>query len=235
MDLKIPLHVGLIMDGNGRWAESKKKPRGFGHNAGMNRMIGLATHAREMGVKYFTVYALSTENLSRPQSELDTLFKLFRKYFTVNVKKLYKNNCAVKTIGDLSLLPEDIQKLLTDGEKNSPEGAEYTVIFAVAYGSRAEIINAVNTAVERGEKLGEEGFKKLLYTKDIPDPDLIIRPGGEVRISNFLTFQAAYSELYFTDVLFPDFSDEEFDKALLSYSARDRRFGKVKNNSTETL
>lgn len=218
------------MDGNGRWAEKRKKPRGFGHDAGMKRMIGLVTHAKELGIKYFTVYALSTENLSRPKEELDTLFRLFRKYFTVNVKKLYKNGCAVKTIGNLYLLPEDIQSLLSDGEKNSPAGAEYTVIFAVAYGSRAEILNAVNAAIERGERLDEEGFKKLLYTGDIPDPDLIIRPGGEIRISNFLTYQAAYAELYFTDVLFPDFSDGEFDKAIASYAARDRRFGKVKNN-----
>lgn len=227
MDKKIPLHVGIIMDGNGRWAEKRGKPRNFGHRAGRDRMIGLATHARDLGIKYFTVYALSTENLARPQKELDSLFGLIRRYFASNIKTLYKNNAAVKTIGDLSLLPEDIAKLLSDGEKNSPANAEFTVVFAVAYGSRSEILNAVNKAVEKGEMLDKEGFEKLLYTSGLPDPDLIIRPGGEARMSNFLTYQAAYSELYFTDVLFPDFSDEEFDKAIEDYARRDRRFGKI--------
>lgn len=227
MENKIPLHVGIIMDGNGRWAEKQGKSRNFGHRAGRDRMIGLAAHARDRGIKYFTVYALSTENLARPQKELDSLFGLIRRYFASNIKKLYKENAAVRTIGDLSLLPDDIAKLLTDGEKNSPENAEFTVVFAIAYGSRAEILSAVNKAVERGEKLDKAGFEKLLYTSGLPDPDLIIRPGGEARMSNFLTYQAAYSELYFTDVLFPDFSDAEFDKAIENYAGRNRRFGKI--------
>ena len=227
MENKIPLHVGIIMDGNGRWAKKQGKSRNFGHRAGRDRMIGLATHARDRGIKYFTVYALSTENLARPQKELDSLFGLIRRYFASNIKKLYKENAAVRTIGDLSLLPDDIAKLLTDGEKNSPENAEFTVVFAIAYGSRAEILSAVNKAVERGEKLDKAGFEKLLYTSGLPDPDLIIRPGGETRMSNFLTYQAAYSELYFTDILFPDFSDAEFDKAIENYAGRNRRFGKI--------
>ena len=223
----LPLHVGLIMDGNGRWAKRKLQPRAFGHRAGMNRMISLAEHARDIGIKYLTVYTLSTENLSRPKEELDGLFGLFRKYFATNVKKLYKKNSRVKVIGDISAMPEDIQKLLVDSEKNSPENADFTLIFAINYGSRAEIVNAVNRAVERGEKIDCESFSALLYTDGIPDPDLIIRTGGELRLSNFLMYQAAYAELYFTDVLFPDFTDAELDKAIENYAARERRFGRV--------
>ncbi|MDE6105138.1 MAG: di-trans,poly-cis-decaprenylcistransferase [Clostridia bacterium] len=224
----LPAHVGLIMDGNGRWAKKRLMPRSIGHKHGMNRMIGLAEHAKDRGIKYLTVYTLSTENLARPQEELDGLFGLFRKYFTENVKKLYSKNSAVKVIGDISVLPEDIIRLLEDGENNSPAGAEFTLIFAINYGGRAEILNAVNRAVEKGEKLDEKGLASLMYTNGIPDPDLIIRTGGELRLSNFLTYQSAYSELYFTDVYFPDFSDAEFDKALENFAARDRRFGKVK-------
>lgn len=215
------------MDGNGRWAKKRLMPRSAGHKRGMNRMIALAEHAKSRGIKYLTVYALSTENLARPREELDGLFNLFRKYFNVNVKKLYSENSAVRIIGDLSALPADIAELLRDGEKNSPDGAQFTLTFAINYGGRAEILNAVNLAVEKGEKLDAAGFKKLLYTDGLPDPDLIIRTGGELRTSNFLTYQSAYAELYFTDALFPDFTETEFDKALESFSSRERRFGKV--------
>lgn len=224
----IPLHVGIIMDGNGRWANKRLMPRSFGHKSGMNRMIGLAEYAQKVGIKYLTVYALSTENLSRPKDELDGLFDLFRKYFKENVLKLYAQNACVRVIGDLSVLPEDVAKLLTDGEKNSPQDARFTLTFAINYGSRAEIINAVNRAVESGEKIDMDKFASLLYTNGIPDPDLIIRTGGELRLSNFLMYQAAYAELYFTKVLFPDFTDSEFDRALKDYATRERRFGKLK-------
>ena len=223
----LPLHVGIIMDGNGRWAKKRVQPRAFGHKAGMNRLISLAEHAQKTGVKYLTLYVLSTENLSRPQEELDGLFGLFRKYFSSNVKKLYAQNARIKIIGDSSALPEDIRKLLSESEKNSPENADFTLIFAINYGGRAEIINAVNRAVEKGEKVDESGFTSLLYTGGIPDPDLIIRTGGELRLSNFLTFQSAYSELYFTDILFPDFTEAEFDRAIENYAKRERRFGKI--------
>ena len=223
----LPLHVGIIMDGNGRWAKRKLQPRAFGHRAGMNRMISIAEHARNIGIKYLTVYALSTENLSRPREELDGLFGLFRKYFKTNVQKLYKKNSRVKIIGDITALPDDIQKLLKESEEGSPENADFTLIFAINYGSRSEIINAVNRAVEKGEKVDKDSFSSLLYTDGIPDPDLIIRTGGEVRLSNFLMYQAAYAELYFTSVLFPDFSDAEFDKAINDYTSRERRYGQV--------
>lgn len=224
---RIPLHVGVIMDGNGRWAKKRMMPRSYGHNAGMNRMIGLAEHAQDRGVKYLTVYALSTENLSRPKEELDGLFGLFRKYFKRNIVKLYDRNARVRIIGDLSPLPADIAEDLQRGERNSPENAQFTMIFAINYGSRAEMLRAVNLAAQRGGSFDEQSFRSLLYTEAIPDPDLIIRTGGEKRLSNFLTYQAAYAELYFSDVLFPDFTDGEFDRALEDFAGRDRRFGKI--------
>ena len=224
---KIPLHIGLIMDGNGRWAKKRLMPRSYGHNAGMNAMIKIAEHAQKRGVKYLTVYTLSTENLMRPQEELDGLYGLFRKYFKKNVQKLYGSGAGVKVIGDISVLPNDVQALLSDGEKNSPEGCTFWLIFAINYGARAEILRACNLAIEKGEKLDEKSFGAYLYTHDIPDPDFIIRTGGEKRLSNFLTYQAAYSELYFTDTLFPDFDEGELDKAIEEFSKRERRFGKI--------
>jgi len=215
------------MDGNGRWASKRGLPRSLGHHAGMKRMIKLAEHAQKTGIKYLTVYTLSTENLTRPKEELDGLYSLFRNYFASNVKKLYKKNAGVKIIGSLGELPADVAELLKKGEENSPKNAEFTLIFAINYGSRAEILHAVNAAVEKGARLDAADFEKLLYTHGIPDPDLIIRTGGEVRLSNFLSYQAAYSELYFTEVLFPDFTDAKFDKAIAEYCKRDRRFGNV--------
>ena len=223
----IPRHVAVIMDGNGRWAKKRLMPRTFGHNAGMNAMIAMARKAKSMGIRYLTVYALSTENLSRPKEELEGLYNLFRKYFTKNVKDLYADGAAVRVIGDITALPQDVQTLIEEGVKNSPADAQFFVILALNYGARAELTRAVNAAISRGERVEEGDISSLLYTKDIPDPDLIIRTGGELRLSNFLLWQAAYSELYFTDVLFPDFDEKQFEKAIASYSGRNRRFGKI--------
>lgn len=225
--LNIPTHVGLIMDGNRRWAKKRLMPASSGHSAGLKRMVSIAERAKEVGVKYLTVYALSTENLSRPQDELDKMFALIRKQFSECVEKLLKVGAAVRVIGDLSLLPDDIQKLIEDGVKKSPENAGFTFVMALGYGARSEIVRAANIALKEGREFTEEGLSSLLYTGGMPDPDLIIRTGGELRLSNFLLWQSAYAELYFTDVLFPDFTDEEFDRAIADYSSRDRRFGKV--------
>ena len=225
--LNIPRHVAVIMDGNGRWAKKRLMPRTFGHSAGMNAMINMARKAKKMGVQYLTVYALSTENLSRPREELEGLYNLFRKYFTKNVKDLYAEGAAVRVIGDITALPEDVQKLITDGIENSPKDAQFFVILALNYGARAELTRAVNAAISRGERVTEADVSDLLYTKDYPDPDLIIRTGGEIRLSNFLLWQAAYAELYFTDVLFPDFDEKQFEKAIKEFSGRNRRYGKV--------
>lgn len=225
---KLPVHVGVIMDGNGRWAKKRLMPRGLGHKSGMERMIALAEHAEKSGVKYLTVYALSTENFSRrSEEEIEGLLNLIRKYFTVQVKKLFERGSGIKIIGDTASLPEDVAKILADAESASPEDCGFTLVFAINYGGRDEILNAVNRAVERGAKVTGDQFQSLLYTGGIPEPDLIIRTGGEMRLSNFLTYQSAYAELYFTDVLFPDFSDAEFDKALADYASRERRFGRA--------
>ena len=224
----LPRHVGIIMDGNGRWAKRRLMPRTYGHNAGMNAMIELAEHAKNVGINYLTVYALSTENLTnRPEAELEGIFNLLRKYFTKNVKKLYKQGAAVKVIGDLSPLPQDVVKLLEDGQNNSPGNAKFTLTFAINYGGRAEIVKAIKSLYDSGEEVTEDAVGRNLYTGGIPDPDLIIRTGGEVRLSNFLLWQAAYAELYFTPVLFPDFNCAEFDAALEEFAKRTRRFGGV--------
>lgn len=223
----VPVSVGIIMDGNGRWAKRRLLPRSAGHEAGMKRILSLVEHVRACGVKYLVLYALSTENLARPKEELDGLFSLFRKYFATYAPQLSKNNAAVCVIGDLSVLPEDVRLSMNEVCAKAPQNPDFTVVFAVNYGSRAEIVRAANLAAERGGKVTEEQFSQLLYTKNFPDPDLIIRTGGEIRLSNFLLWQSAYAELYFTDVLFPDFDDKKFDEALKEYSRRNRRFGKV--------
>ena len=223
----IPRHVGIIMDGNGRWAKRRLMPRTVGHGAGMDALIKLSDRAREAGVEYLTVYALSTENLkNRPQNEIDGLFNLLRKYFTEHIQKLRDGNTAVKIIGDVSVLPADIQEILYKAQSQSGKDAKFTLTFAINYGGRTEIARAAKLAAESGE-VTEETLSRNLYTSGLPDPDLIIRTGGEVRLSNFLLWQSAYAELYFTPVLFPDFSVKEFDKALKEYSKRNRRFGGI--------
>jgi undecaprenyl diphosphate synthase len=223
----LPTHVGIIMDGNGRWAKKRLMPRSYGHKAGMNNLIALAEHAQKTGIRYLTVYALSTENLARPQEEVEGLYNLIRGYFSDNVKKLFAQNAAVKIIGDITALPQDIQTLLREAESSSPKGAKFTLIFALNYGSRDELKRAFNKAIYAGKEVSEQDIAALLDTADIPDPDLIIRTGGEVRLSNFLLYQAAYAELYFCDTLVPDFDAEAFNKAIQAFQGRNRRFGKV--------
>lgn len=224
---RIPRHIAVIMDGNGRWAKKRLLPRSAGHRAGMNRMIELAECIFSRGVECCTMYALSTENLSRPQEELDGLYSLFREYFRKNVETLKKKEIALKIIGDASLLPEDIRLLTQAGEEKTAGGKKGTLVLAIGYGGRQEILAAVNEAVKRGKQLSEAEFASLLGTQGLPDPDLLIRTGKEQRLSNFLLWQSAYTEFYFTETLFPDFSEKELDRALSDYAARERRFGKI--------
>ena len=226
-ETKIPKHIAMIMDGNGRWARSRLMPRSYGHKKGMERMIGLMERAFTLGVKYVTVYALSTENLKRPKEELDGLFELFRTYFKDYLKQIKQRKTRLRALGNVSLLPEDIQKILQDAERETAGFEGRGINVAVCYGGRDEIVRAVNNAVERGEKVTEESFARLLYTGGLPDPDLVIRTGKEVRLSNFLLYQSAYAELYFSDKMFPEFSDADLDEAILYFSRRTRRFGKT--------
>ena len=223
----IPKHIAIIMDGNGRWAKKRLMPRSYGHKCGMERMIGLMEHAFELGVDYITVYALSTENLKRPKEELEGLFDLFRKHFKEYLGRVCARGVRLRAVGDISLLPEDCQEILRASEAETAHFEGKGINVAVCYGSRDEIVHAVNEAVQKGEAVTEESFSNLLYTGGLPDPDLIIRTGKEVRLSNFLLYQAAYAELYFSDKMFPEFSDKDLDKAILSFSKRTRRFGKT--------
>ncbi len=226
-DKKLPAHIALIMDGNGRWAKKRLMPRSFGHKKGMERMIGLMERAFDLGVQYITVYALSTENLKRPQEELNGLFDLIRNHFSEYMSRICARGVRLRVIGDISLLPPDVQEILRDSEKKTECYAGKGINVALCYGARAEIVRAANLALERGKPLTEESFSELLYTGGQPDPDLIIRTGKEVRLSNFLLWQAAYAELYFSDKMFPEFTDRDLEKAMEWYGARTRRFGKT--------
>lgn len=226
-EIKIPRHIAMIMDGNGRWAKKRLMPRSYGHKCGMERMIGLMERAFDLGVDYITVYALSTENLKRPKEELDGLFNLLRNHFKEYLGKICARGVRLRVVGDISLLPEDIVQILKESEAETAHFEGKGINVALCYGARDEIVHAVNKAVEKGERVTEESFSLLLYTGGLPDPDLIIRTGKEIRLSNFLLYQAAYAELYFSEKMFPDFSDKELDKAIEEYSRRTRRFGKT--------
>lgn len=234
-NLKIPTHVSVIMDGNGRWAKKRGMPRTFGHAQGAKNVLDIAEDADSLGIKYLTVYAFSTENWSRPETEVSTLMKLFRKYIKISYTRAMKNNTRVRVIGEKSKLPPDLQesirKLETDTAPNT--GLQFQI--AINYGSRDEMIRAMKKMVadyDTGkftkEDISEELYASYLDTADIPDPDLMIRTSGEQRLSNYLMWQHAYSEFYFTDVAWPDFHKEELLKAVQVFTSRDRRYGKVK-------
>lgn len=223
----LPRHIAIVMDGNGRWAKKRLLPRSAGHRAGMKRMIALTEHIFSRGVRYCTLFALSTENLARPRDELDALFSLFREYFTANAKTLARKGIALKVIGDLSLLPEDVADTVRRGVEDTQNGTTGTLALAIGYGGRQEIVSAVNEAVRRGVPVDEETFSSLLYTNGMPDPDLFIRTGKELRLSNFLLWQSAYAELYFSGKYFPDFTNADLDSAIAAFASRERRYGKL--------
>ncbi len=227
---KVPNHVGVIMDGNGRWAKARKLPRVAGHNAGMESMKKIVIAASNMGIKNLTVYAFSTENWKRSTEEVSGIFKLIVKYVKSELEELIENNVHINIIGEYDMLPKDsveaIDKLVASTKGD--DGLNFNI--ALNYGGRAEIVKAVNELIEakRGP-ITETDISEYLYTGsryyDIPDPDLIIRTSGEERMSNFLLWQAAYSELMFTDTLWPDFTPEEFEALVERYTHRERRFG----------
>ena len=224
---KIPQHIAIIMDGNGRWAKKRLMPRGYGHKMGMERMIGLMERAFDLGVSYVTVYALSTENLRRPQDELNGLYDLIRNHFEKYMDRICARGVGLRIIGDTSLLPEDVQTILKNSQEKTAKYQGKCINVALCYGARAEIVRAVNTAVQKGETVTEDSFSSLLYTTGQPDPDLLIRTGKEIRLSNFLLWQCAYAEMYFSKKMFPEFSDKNLDEAIVWYSSRIRRFGKT--------
>lgn len=233
--MNIPQHIAIIMDGNGRWARQRGKERSEGHIAGMNSLRETVRNAAEAGVKYLTVYAFSTENWGRPQAEVDALMELICKGVEMESEELAKVGIRVKTIGDRSRFSDKVKASLEKIEQMTQAGKNMTFVLALNYSSRSEMTTAVQNIAKRvaageikAEEIDEKMISESLYTSFMPDPDLIIRTSGECRLSNFLMWQASYSEFYFTPTLWPDFDKAELEKALEAYSARDRRYGLVK-------
>ena len=230
--MKIPQHVAIILDGNGRWAKKKGMPRNYGHTRGAKNVEVVCKAAHDMGIKYLTMYAFSTENWNRPKNEVDALMKLLESYLKNCDRTADKNNMRVRVIGDTSKLSEKFQKQIAELEEHSKHNDGLNLQIAINYGSRDEMIRAMRAMTKdvmngnmKEEDISEEVFSNYLDTKDIPDPDLLIRTSGEQRLSNYLLWQLAYSEFYFTDVPWPDFHKEELEEAILAYNKRDRRFG----------
>lgn len=232
--LKIPNHVAIILDGNGRWAKSKGMPRNYGHVQGAKTVEVICEEAYKMGIQYLTVYAFSTENWNRPQDEVDALMGLLRNYMKTCLKTAAKNNMCVRVIGEKSRLDEDIRKRIAELEEATKNNTGLHFQIAINYGGRDEIIRAVRKLADRvkdGEfssaQITEELFSDTLDTAGIPEPDLLIRTCNELRISNFLLWQLAYTEFYFTPIAWPDFSKQELEKAIEAYNERDRRYGLI--------
>lgn len=229
---KIPVHVAIIMDGNGRWAKKRGLPRTAGHAQGARTVEQILEDADHMGIRYLTVYAFSTENWSRPDNEVKALMNLLRTYMKTSLAKCARNNVRIRVIGDKSRLDKDLQDSIANLEKETASNTGIGFQIAINYGSRDEIVRAVQAAAQkvssgelRPEDITEAAISDSLDTAGIPDPDLLIRTGGEQRISNFLLWQTAYSELYFCDAAWPDFNKNELEKAVDAYNNRERRYG----------
>ena len=231
---RLPRHIAIIMDGNGRWAQRRALPRSAGHAAGAEAFRTIATYCRDIGVKYLTVYAFSTENWSRPAEEVGAIMHLLRKYLAEAIEKMERENMRLRILGDISPLPAEFRELVENTNRISESLHGFQANICLNYGGRDEIMRAVAAFASdcrdgRAEPsaITPELFSSYLYTAGLPDPDLIIRPSGEIRISNFLLWQSAYAEYYFTDVLWPDFGKEELNRAIADFQGRSRRFGGV--------
>ena len=236
-NLNIPEHVAIILDGNGRWAKAKGMPRNYGHMQGAKAVEDILVDARDLGIKYLTVYAFSTENWSRPEAEVSALMTILRNYLKTSIKKSMKNNVRCRVIGDRSALSEDIQKAIAELEEATKDNTGLTFSIAINYGSRDEITRAVRKVAEKVQKgelaaedITEQMIAENLDTNYLPDPDLLIRTCNEQRISNYLLWQCAYTEFYYTPVAWPDFNKAELVKAIESYSGRNRKFGGLKTD-----
>lgn len=228
MEKQIPNHIAIIMDGNGRWAKKRGLPRTFGHKEGAVALRKIITHAAKIGVKYLTVYAFSTENWKRSQDEVNALMFLFKNYIKNEEKNIMENNIRFMVSGRRENVSKSLLEAIDNLQEKSKNNSGLTFNIAFNYGGRAEILDTVNRILKSGRtEITEEEFSKYLYN-NIPDPELLIRTSGELRISNFLLWQIAYSEIYITDTLWPDFDEKELDKAIESYNKRERRFGGVK-------
>ncbi|VXB15687.1 undecaprenyl pyrophosphate synthase [Flavobacterium sp. 9AF] len=231
---KLPTHLAIIMDGNGRWAKQKGLLRTLGHESGTKSVKQTVENCARLGIKHLTLYAFSTENWNRPKLEVDTLMKLLISSLKKELKTLKENNIKLNAIGNLTNLPEKVQKELQEVIQKTSENSRMTLTLALSYGAREELIQAVKKISDKVKNniisthtIDESIINEHLYTHNLPDVDLVIRTSGEHRISNFLLWQIAYAEFYFTDVLWPDFSEEDLYKAIISYQSRERRFGKT--------
>ena len=240
--MNVPKHVAIILDGNGRWAKAKGMPRNYGHAQGSKNVERICEEAWRMGIKYLTVYAFSTENWTRPDDEVNALMKLLRNYMKTCLKTAAKNDMKVRVIGDITRLDEDIQKRILELEEATKNNSGLNFQIAINYGSRDEMVRAIRKLAKdcidgkvNPEEIEEQTFEQYLDTKGIPDPDLMIRTSGELRLSNYLLWQLAYTEFYFTDVPWPDFSKEELEKAIEQYNHRDRRYGGVKEEEEQNV
>lgn len=224
---ELPRHIGIIMDGNGRYATRRGLPRKLGHRAGMERLRGLIRFSSDIGIEVLSLYAFSTENWKRPKEEIGALFDLFLEYFISELDDLDKNNVCIRIMGDMSAFPEKMGQETDEAMYKTRNNTGLKLNIALNYGSRAEVVRACNTLIERGKPVDEADLMNALYTAGLPDLDLIIRTAGEQRLSNFMLLQAAYAELVFTDVTFPELTDEKYADCIREYQRRTRRFGAV--------
>ena len=225
---RLPRHIAIIMDGNGRWAKKRGLPRTAGHKVGAETFRSIATYCQELGIQYLTIYAFSTENWKRPKDEVDTLMNLLEQYLQEAIDTMERDHIRLKVLGDAAALSPKLQRMIARTNDISTHYQGFQANICLNYGGRAEILRAAQLCAAAGEDWTEENFSKYLWSAGIPDPELIIRPSGELRLSNFLLWQCAYSEFYFCDTLWPDFTRADLDKAIIDYQKRDRRFGGVK-------
>lgn len=224
---RLPRHIAIIMDGNGRWAKKRGLPRTAGHKVGAEVFRDIATYCQELGIEYLTIYAFSTENWKRPKDEVDVLMSLLEQYLQEAIDTMERDHIRLRVLGDVAGLSPQLQRMIDETNAISTHYQGFQANICLNYGGRAEILRAARLCAEAGEEWTEENFGKYLWSAGIPDPELIIRPSGELRLSNFLLWQCAYSEFYFCDTLWPDFKRKDLDLAIIDFQHRDRRFGGV--------
>lgn len=224
---RLPRHIAIIMDGNGRWAKKRGLPRTAGHKVGAEVFRDIATYCQELGIEYLTIYAFSTENWKRPKDEVDVLMSLLEQYLQEAIDTMERDHIRLRVLGDVAGLPPQLQRMIDETNAISTHYQGFQANICLNYGGRAEILRAARLCAEAGEEWTEENFSKYLWSAGIPDPELIIRPSGELRLSNFLLWQCAYSEFYFCNTLWPDFKRKDLDLAIIDFQHRDRRFGGV--------
>lgn len=225
---RLPRHIAIIMDGNGRWAKKRGLPRTAGHKVGAETFRSIATYCQKLGIQYLTIYAFSTENWKRPADEVSAIMSLLEQYLQEAIDTMERDHIRLKVLGDAAALSPKMQRMIAETNDISSHYEGFQANICLNYGGRAEILRAAQLCAASGDAWTEENFAKYLWSVGIPDPELIIRPSGELRLSNFLLWQCAYSEFYFCDTLWPDFTSADLDRAIIDYQKRDRRFGGVK-------